>query len=130
MAYYLSDLCGGPDKRRINSPPFGAAICAYNGPRSMTENKITVTVDCGGNFNEGVDFFVDVELGRFLSGNYTLEVDLNQQPPLSLFTIEFTVTQAHAGVYFPVVDYTDHWWNAQEARWGVLIACMSFARPL
>jgi hypothetical protein len=62
----------------------------------------------------------DVDLGRFPPGNYVVEV-VSFETQGTLFSTAFTVTETHAGNPYPVVDYTDHWWDAQESGWGISI---------
>ena len=45
-------------------------------------------------------------------------------PAVPAITNMFRVTERHNFVSpyaFPIVDYTDHWWNPQESGWGLSI---------
>jgi hypothetical protein len=65
----------------------------------------------------------DVELGRFPAGTYYVEV-LEANPATPAINLAFTVAERHVFISpytFPVVDYTDHWWNPLESGWGISI---------
>jgi len=102
----------------------GEAVCYYDGLRSMSGNKITVTLICFSNLFGLPSMLFDVDLGRFPPGDYTMEVVSSDTKEI-LFSTAFSVTDPHAGSHFPfnypAVDYTDHWWNAQESGWGISI---------
>lgn len=103
----------------------GLELCTGVGLVSMSGNKLTVSIGCGGGFGSLPPTSFDVELGRFPSGNYTLEVITQggMQSIITVYTAAFTVTERHSipPYTFPVVDYSDHWWNPQESGWGMSI---------
>lgn len=63
----------------------------------------------------------DFRLGQFPPGTYYVIV-YSSYDNTSTFT-KFTVTDSYATKTgpFPIVDYTDHWWNPQESGWGLSI---------
>jgi len=63
----------------------------------------------------------DVSLGHFLPG--TFEVTIFTPGSVVLGSAAFTVTDTYSAKTspFPLVDYTDHWWNPQESGWGMSI---------
>jgi hypothetical protein len=66
---------------------------------------------------------LDVDLGHFAAGDYSV-VAGNSNPGAPTVTNSFSVVERHvfAPPYaFPVVDYSDHWWNPQESGWGLTI---------
>jgi len=66
---------------------------------------------------------LDVELGHFPKGFYSV-VTGNGFPGTPTITNSFFVREHHAfdvPYAFPIVDYSDHWWNPQESGWGLSI---------
>jgi len=66
---------------------------------------------------------LDVELGHFPAGGYSV-VTGDNDPGAPTITNSFLVAERHVFVSpyaFPVVDYSDHWWNPQESGWGLSI---------
>lgn len=62
----------------------------------------------------------DVLIGRFPPGTFNVALFLADT---QLGVQQFTVIDSYptkAGP-FPLVDYTDHWWNPQELGWGISI---------
>ena len=120
----LPDTPHNLEAARLRTTFSGLVQCTGIGFVSMSGNKITVSISCGGGFSSVPPTSFDVELGRFPAGNYTLEViDPAGAGQTILYATAFTVTERHAipPYNFPVVDYTDHWWNPQESGWGISI---------
>ena len=107
---------------RLRTTYGGLVMCSDIGFVAMSGNKITVSISCGGGFGSAPPTSFDVELGRFPAGNYSVEV-IQQATGQTAYTTAFPVTERHAAppYDFPVVDYTDHWWNPQESGWGLSI---------
>lgn len=63
----------------------------------------------------------DVSLGSFGAGSFS--VVLKDSSGAQLASGSFTVDDTYAGkaAPFPLVDYSDHWWNPQESGWGMSI---------
>jgi hypothetical protein len=65
---------------------------------------------------------VDVELGRFPAGTYTVRVS-------SFYELSFTVAPIPIGTppfstvlpKIPSINYSGHWWNPSESGWGLSI---------
>lgn len=64
---------------------------------------------------------VDVSMGSFPPGNFTVVVA--DSGGLQLTAANFVVVDNHAGktAPFPLVDYSDHWWDSHESGWGMSI---------
>jgi len=63
----------------------------------------------------------DVSLGSFGAGSFSVVV--TNSTGMQLASGNFTVNDTYADktAPFPLVDYTDHWWNPQESGWGMSI---------
>lgn len=63
----------------------------------------------------------DVSLGSFGAGSFS--VVLKDSSGAQLTSGSFTVDDTYASktAPFPLVDYSDHWWNPQESGWGMSI---------
>jgi len=91
---------------------------------SMAGGKITVTLRMLGNF----DFNelppsepVDLSIGQFPRGSYTVEVlrELPDGTPAgTIGTTSFAVGAAPAGLA-PPINYSGIWWNPDESGWGL-----------
>ena len=64
---------------------------------------------------------LDVSLGSFGAGSFS--VVLTDSTGAQLASGSFTVNDTYANktTPFPLVDYSDHWWNSQESGWGMSI---------
>jgi len=64
---------------------------------------------------------VDVLLGAFPAGTYGVSV--TDEGNVQVASQQFTVSDSYAAKTstFPLVNYTDHWWNPQESGWGLSI---------
>ena len=64
---------------------------------------------------------VDVSLGSFPAGSFSLVVVSTDN--VQLTSTQFTVSANYATKTspFPLVDYSDHWWNMQESGWGMSV---------
>ena len=108
----------------VNSPA-GAQTCT-TAAVSMDTNTLRVTIRCGSSPPLLPPFpssSFDVELGRFPPGTYYVEV-VEGNPATPAIYVAFTVTERHLFIppyFFPLVDYTDHWWNPLESGWGISI---------
>ncbi|BBJ23401.1 hypothetical protein W01_13280 [Candidatus Nitrotoga sp. AM1P] len=112
--------------------------CLYD-PRVPVQLKQVGTVirvdlianpDCA---DFGVPFPVpdlDIKLGQFPPGVFSVDVFRTYKPStgiafpaVQLGSAQFTVTDSYASKTgpFPLVDYTDHWWNPQESGMGFSI---------
>lgn len=62
----------------------------------------------------------DVLIGRFPPGDFTVNLFLGNT---SLGSQQFTVSDSYPTKTnpYPLVDFTDHWWDPQELGWGVSI---------
>jgi hypothetical protein len=60
-------------------------------------------------------------IGKLPAGSYTVSVYQPQSTQVA--TAQFVVADKYAAASgpHPLVDYTDHWWNAQESGWGLSI---------
>jgi hypothetical protein len=60
-------------------------------------------------------------LGSFGAGSFSVVV--TDSAGVQLTSGSFTVNDTYANKTspFPVVDYSDHWWNPQESGWGTSI---------
>lgn len=106
------------------SSPEGIQTCIA-ATVSMDANTLRVTIRCV--FSPVPLPFpsssFDVELGRFPPGTYYVEV-VEGNPATPAMYVAFTVTERHVFIppySFPLVDYTDHWWNPLESGWGISI---------
>lgn len=63
----------------------------------------------------------DIMLGQLPPGAYTVRVYIS--PTLLAASAQFSVADGFDGKppLHPLVNYTDHWWNAQESGWGLSI---------
>lgn len=106
--YVLPDLCGT------------ASV-------SLANNTFKVILRCVqviGQLPPNRNGSLDVELGRFPAGDYSV-VTTEGNPSVLPISNAFKVTERHefvAPYAFPIIDYTDHWWNPQESGWGMSIA--------
>ena len=84
----------------------------------ITPRSIPNCVPTGGNGGGDV---VHVSLGSFPAGTFTLAVVSTDN--VQLTSAQFTVNDNSASKTgpFPLVDYSDHWWNAQESGWGMSV---------
>ncbi|RFC33296.1 MAG: hypothetical protein DID92_2727744757 [Candidatus Nitrotoga sp. SPKER] len=73
---------------------------------------------------------IDIKLGQFPPGVFnvdffqTYDPTKSNNPQVRLWgSAQFTVTDSYASKVgpFPLVDYTDHWWNPQESGMGFSI---------
>lgn len=68
---------------------------------------------------------LDVDLGRFPAGKYVVVTGIADSGAPTV-TNSFSVVERHVFVppfdTFPVVDYSDLWWNSRESGWGLTIA--------
>ena len=60
-----------------------------------------------------------LELGRFPAGNYPVRLMFGTAQ-VGAATIDVAAPASKTAIH-PLVDYTDHWWNAQEPGWGMSI---------
>ena len=92
----------------------------------LTDNTFKVMLRCVqviGPLPPDRNGLLDVELGRFPAGDYSV-VTTEGNPAVPPISNTFKVTERHdfvAPFAFPIVDYTDHWWNPQESGWGLSI---------
>ncbi len=63
----------------------------------------------------------DVSLGSFGAGSFSVVV--TDSSGAQLTSGRFTVDDSYANktAPFPLVDYSDHWWDPQESGWGMSI---------
>lgn len=93
---------------------------------SFSDDTIKVTLRCVqviGPLPLNRNTTLDVELGRYPAGGYSV-VTGDSNPGVPTITNSFSVAERHTFVppyAFPVVDYSDHWWNPQESGWGLSI---------
>ena len=111
--------------------------CGHPGQTKVT--KITqvgtvIRVDLSA-FEFCIDFAVpppsiNIKLGQFSSGVFSVNFFLTRitstgiaLQAMQLGSAQFTVTDSYASKVgpFPLVDYTDHWWNPQESGMGFSI---------
>jgi hypothetical protein len=90
---------------------------------AMSGNRISVTLRMSGtDFDEMPPSQpVDLSLGQFPKGQYTVEVlrELPDGTPAgTIGTASFTVGPAPAWLA-PPINYTDIWWNPAESGWGL-----------
>lgn len=108
-----------PVYARIN---FGSAgHCIYGAQVSMTGvNNITIS---DAYIIDICSYSYDVELGRFPSGNYTVQL-LNPtgQPVTAQFTVGPPPSPTSYPGTVPAVNYSGMWWNALESGWGLSIS--------
>ena len=64
---------------------------------------------------------IDVSLGSFPAGSFNVSV--RDAGGVEVASTSFSVDDTYSGRThaFPIVDYTDHWWNSQESGWGMSI---------
>lgn len=65
---------------------------------------------------------VDISLGALHAGSFSVVVV--DESGTQLTSTQFAVGDkypARSGTNFPLVDYSDHWWNPQESGWGLSI---------
>jgi hypothetical protein len=112
--------------------------CLYDSrvPVQLKQVGTVIRVDITGG-SDCVDFGVpppmpdlDIKLGQFPPGVFSVDVFRTYKPStgiafpaVQLGSAQFTVTDSYASktVPFPLVDYTDHWWNPQESGMGFSI---------
>ena len=106
---------------RLRTTFSGLTVCSV-GLVSMNASKITVPFSCEVIFGIVPQTSIDVDLGRFPAGTYTVDV-VNASTGQTAYTTTFTVAEQHTipPNNFPRVDYTDHWWNPLESGWGMSI---------
>ncbi len=64
---------------------------------------------------------VDVSIGSLPAGTYQVEVvDARGYMAAQPLTVEHNPARS-SGKHFPLVDYTDSWWNENESGWGLFI---------
>lgn len=95
-------------------------------PSTMTGNRITVV------HRSYVPLPIQppwasnyLELGRFPSGDYEVEVQLaveNGPPQGAVATLQFTVGSPTQGLPRPSANFSDLWWDPAESGWGLSIA--------
>ena len=84
--------------------------------------RMEVTVTPG--FCQALNLSQDVSLGHFLPGTFVVTVFAGSSPSAAVLgAATFTVTDTYSDKtgFFPLVDYTDHWWNPLEPGWGMSI---------
>jgi hypothetical protein len=64
----------------------------------------------------------DVVLGRFAAGSFQV-AGFYGDAATAFETVPFVVTDTYGSKTgpFPLVDFTDHWWNPGESGWGMSI---------
>lgn len=91
---------------------------------SQSGSAIRIEVTPVAGFCQALNLSQDVSLGHFLPGTFVVTVFAGSSPSASVLgTATFTVTDTYSSKtgFFPLVDYTDHWWNAMESGWGISI---------
>jgi len=98
---------------------------------TMANQHITITL--GPQANPGVvsppvcppTAAQEIDLGRLPAGSYTMSlVDPVVNPPHQTFSnVAFTVTDGRANKVAPFVrlDYSGHWWDPNDAGWGLFV---------
>jgi hypothetical protein len=93
----------------------GLYSCTYGAQVAMSGTSITITPNvqidlCGWPY--------DVELGRFPTGNYTVQLGT----VVAQFTVGPPMPQTSYAGTVPAVNYSGMWWNASESGWGLSIS--------
>jgi len=65
----------------------------------------------------------DVSLGQFPPGNFDVVLFFTRSTPTQVVSAHFSVADTYPTKtgQFPLVNYTDHWWNSLESGWGLSI---------
>ena len=94
----------------------------------MSQNKITVTLGERSGVRPLCPPLLareEIDLGRLPAGDYTLTLtEIQAVSPNDMFAnFPFTVTDARAIKSAPYVrlDYSGHWWDANDSGWGLFI---------
>lgn len=113
-----------PVYARIDPGRLGAGFCIYGARVSMSGTIITIALDFIIDIGCGPSH--DVELGRFPTGNYTVQL----QDLTGSANAQFTVgprmpqgpTNGAGGGTVPAVNFSGMWWNDLESGWGLSIS--------
>jgi hypothetical protein len=93
----------------------------------LTQNGSTIRIDAQAVppciSTSGPVVTQDVSLGQFPPGNFDVVLFFTRSTPTQVVSAHFSVADTYPTKtgQFPLVNYTDHWWNSLESGWGLSI---------